>query len=403
MLRGSSVFPEEPSSPATHSIRLSSSLSETRSVEGTIRKDGTATGKSATPPRTDAFSAAFNLISPQKRPRGANHARSPSVDYSALPHHSNPASSTLTKPKPEELKRDDKTGLARQVDHFLAGMADQLKLGSSPAAAVAPATRQPNSPDLLDFPSSAPEPPASSASPASWSHSFPDEVSRRSSIEIVPETPEESQTAPEEELPALNEPDLPKPPKTFDYPAAPAALSEPTVHSQASVGEQQGDVGDQLLESRSHPSLFLDLSLYTWPPASPPRHLRHLHEPSTHHLPDKLQESDLKEAYDIILVHERLGLGCQSIDPAKAREMLSREFAMRHSGIEPLEWGWESDGEDDQVSCEEGELDDDEPDEGYISEQAIIKAVSPHKSEPPPSLPDGMIFDPFDETGILEP
>ncbi|BGP26268.1 oxidoreductase [Rhodotorula toruloides] len=399
MLRGSSVYRQEPSSPLTVSIRLSSPSSDIRSVDAVSRAIGFVPARTATPPRTDAFSTAFSIVSPQKGQLDAASVRPAIVDYSSTARQDgtpfSPFSTTA------EERQPDKMPGSERLDDFLSGMAVSLKVNSSPAAAVSAknAADQANDFDLFDFPSSAPELAVSSTANVN-------EGSRgRSPAERTLETPEGSHPPSEQDaLPTRFEADLPKlPDPRDDAPAVLFARTKATSLMQLIGGQQRGILGAQMTDSHPTPSPFLDCSQYTWPPSSPPRHLRHLYEPEIYHLPDKLQEADLEDIGGVILVHEGLGLGCDSIAREQASGLLSRELAMRHSGIEPLEWGSTSDGKDSEAWGEEDELDEAEVDEGYIAEQDTIKQASPPKITPSAPLPDGLIFDQFDDMGILEP
>ncbi|KAL7339362.1 oxidoreductase [Rhodotorula toruloides] len=404
MLRGSSVYPEEPSSPTTVSIRLSSPPPEIRSVDTFSRTNGSMSARSATPPRTDAFSTAFAIVSPQKKQPGATSGRLPSAEYLSLARQQVPPAwppkFATSQHQDSELPTHETPGSKGQADDFLSDMAKLLDIKSSPAAAKPPRSAdQASSLDLVDFPSSAPETAVSSAA------DIAEEPTGRSPVELVPETPEGSQTMPEEALPPTRgEADLPKLPES-PQPSVARLASLQSTASFHSIGEDQHvDFEEaQTTDALSKSSPSLDLSQYTWPPSSPPRHLRYLYNPEIHHLPDKLHEGDLQGVGGVILVHERLGLGCDSIDQVQAREMLSREFAMRHSAIEPFEWGWKSDGDESEAWGEEDELDEDGVDEGYIPEQDVIKPASPLMRHPRAPLLDGVIFDPFDDAGILEP
>ncbi|BGP01849.1 hypothetical protein NBRC10513v2_005489 [Rhodotorula toruloides] len=402
MLRGSSVYPEESSSPTTVSIRLSSPSSEIRPIDVVSRTNGSTPARSATPPRTDAFcNTAFAIVSPQKRQPGAQSGRLPRAEYLSSKRQQAspiwPSTMATSQRQDSELSTHETPATKGRADEFLSGMARDLKLNSSPAAAKAPQSAdQGSSLDLFDFPNSAPDTAVSSAADVH------EELTRRSPVELVPETPEGSQTMPEEALPPTCA-DLPKPSDSHNPSAARLASLQSMASFHSANEDQHAGFEAQMTDAHSKSSPFLDFAHHTWPPSSPPRHLRYLYNPEIHHLPDKLHEEDLQGVGGVILVHERLGLGCDSIDEVQAHEMLSREFAMRHSGIEPLEWGWESEGEESEAWGEEDELDEDEVDEGYMPEQDILKPASPLKSKPPAPLPDGLIFDPFDDAGILEP
>ncbi|GAA5902984.1 hypothetical protein JCM8208_000423 [Rhodotorula glutinis] len=92
--------------------------------------------------------------------------------------------------------------------------------------------------------------------------------------------------------------------------------------------------------------------------AQPYHHLSHLHDPSTLHLPDVLDLSLLDLDDDgVLIVHERMGLGCVGLSRAQAHELVERELALRAVGVEAVpEWVW-GDGEasEDEWWKEEGE------------------------------------------------
>ena len=89
----------------------------------------------------------------------------------------------------------------------------------------------------------------------------------------------------------------------------------------------------------------------------PYHHLSHLHDPLTPHLADSLDPSHLDDddGAGVLVVHERMGLGCTGLSRAQADELVGRELALREVGPEAVpEWAWG----DDEAS-EDGRWEDD--------------------------------------------
>ncbi|GAA5855025.1 hypothetical protein JCM9279_005727 [Rhodotorula babjevae] len=90
--------------------------------------------------------------------------------------------------------------------------------------------------------------------------------------------------------------------------------------------------------------------------ASPPpyHHLSHLHDPLMPHLADSLDLSHLDDDEPgVLLVHERMGLGCTGLSRAQADELAGRELALRAAGVDTVpEWAW-GDGEASEEKWEE--------------------------------------------------
>ncbi|KPV71663.1 uncharacterized protein RHOBADRAFT_56496 [Rhodotorula graminis WP1] len=128
----------------------------------------------------------------------------------------------------------------------------------------------------------------------------------------------------------------------------------PRLSAQAYADQYAAHVDDDQLGAAASglalPSPILAHS--TAPSPAPPRdspqpygHLSHLHDPSTLHLADSLDFPLIDDGDDVLVVHERMGLGCVGLSRAQAAELVERELALRGAGVGVVpEWAW-GDGE----------------------------------------------------------
>ncbi|GAA5999159.1 uncharacterized protein JCM10292_001632 [Rhodotorula paludigena] len=139
-------------------------------------------------------------------------------------------------------------------------------------------------------------------------------------------------------------------------------------------------------------SLPLPLTDGTGPVTATSQHLFHLRSSPTHHLADSPGvPPDAWSAQGPLLAHERLGLGCVALSPLQACQLLEREALIRTLGEECVPW-WMS-GEADE------EEEQDDAASSVASEDLELNALLCGTWK---KLP-GMLFEPDDMTGVLEP
>lgn len=191
--------------------------------------------------------------------------------------------------------------------------------------------------------------------------------------------------------------DLPKSSEpSHALPPSPAALPRP---STSGVPTRAADAttpsvcpSPYLVSLAASLSLPLPLTDGTGPVTATSQHLFHLRSSPTHHLADSPGvPPDAWSAQGPLLAHERLGLGCVALSPLQACELLERETLVRTLGEEGVPW-WMS-GEADE------EEEQDDAASSAASEDLELNALLCGMLK---KLP-GMLFEPDDMTGVLEP
>ncbi|GAA5977718.1 hypothetical protein JCM10908_005069 [Rhodotorula pacifica] len=155
------------------------------------------------------------------------------------------------------------------------------------------------------------------------------------------------------------------------------------------------------------------------PNLSPVHHLAHSRDESALHMPDDLVLGPPFASFegDYLLVSEHMGLGCEGLTAEQADDLCMREMAMRESGIMPLEWYAADEGGSDAEegtplaaktdgnSAVHGSIadgyDDDDDDEDWDPEVDELDRNAPIQIAK--RVIPGLLFEPDDETGILEP
>ncbi|BGP56918.1 hypothetical protein JCM8202v2_004554 [Rhodotorula sphaerocarpa] len=101
-------------------------------------------------------------------------------------------------------------------------------------------------------------------------------------------------------------------------------------------------------------------------------------------------------AQDVLLVSERMGLGCDALTSQQADRLVRQEFILRQCGVPPLEWAWkDSEGEEEDGRAEEADGHEGwSPDE---LERMVTSAPAPTRR-----LAAGELFHSSDLSGILE-
>lgn len=195
--------------------------------------------------------------------------------------------------------------------------------------------------------------------------------------------------------------ELPSPNRQTTVPAQPDVqdlASHSTEDAQPSMPSPRA-LNDPVVEMTVHAPEGWPVSGPELPPlAYLPRDYESISDPTL------VEDDTLKAPYaaaaeeGIVLVSERMGLGCVSLTPDQADRLMMREFAMRKSGIPPMEWAWAD--EADELAHDS--LDDwDENDEGWDSDE--LEMLTYRVVAPPPRPDSGQLFGDKDETGILEP